>query len=158
MQQNNETENLQLTSSSAPNDRTPPDPTTPASLPPQAFNPVVLEVQHAQAVREIEDQRAQHGQLTTGINAEVGASILTAGKLSLAKSNTGERETGPSTQFVVAAPPGTGKTSHAIALMIAVVRIAERRRYANCAKQLILEIMPVGACGLVVCPKPLVDH
>jgi hypothetical protein len=124
MQQNNETENLQLTSSSAPNDRTPPDPTTPASLPPQAFNPVVLEVQHAQAVREIEDQRAQHGQLTTGINAEVGASILTAGKLSLAKSNTGERETGPSTQFVVAAPPGTGKTSHAIALMIAVVRIA----------------------------------
>jgi hypothetical protein len=34
----------------------------------------------------------------------------------------------------------------------------ERRRYAEHAKQLICEIMPPGARGLVVCNKALVDH
>jgi hypothetical protein len=81
-----------------------------------------LRVQHTEAVREIEAQRGQRGQLTTGINAKVGASILEAGELALATPATAE--TGTPRQFVVAAPPGTGKTSHAIALMAATVRTA----------------------------------
>jgi hypothetical protein len=83
-----------------------------------------IRVQHANAVREIEAQRGQVGQLTTGINAQVGASILEAGELVLAASSPVEPTTGTPSQFVVAAPPGTGKTSHAIALMAATVRTA----------------------------------
>jgi hypothetical protein len=82
-------------------------------------------MQHAAAVDAIERQRGQTGQLTTGINAQVGASIHEAGELALAASLTDETSnSGTPAQFVVAAPPGTGKTSHAIALMAATVRTA----------------------------------
>ncbi len=65
---------------------------------------------------------AKHGHLTTGISAQVGASILTAGKCALAVTSTEDTPgAGLSTQFVVAARPGTGKASHAHALMMAVV-------------------------------------
>jgi hypothetical protein len=90
-----------------------------------ATAPFPLRVQHADAVREIEAQRGQTGQLTTGINARVGESIFEAGELALAASTTEETgNSGNPSQFVVAAPPGTGKTSHAIALMAATVRTA----------------------------------
>jgi hypothetical protein len=80
-----------------------------------------LRTAHAEAVAEIERIRDQPGQLTTGINGQVGSSILEAGVRALADvpDNTEPK------QFVVAAPPGTGKTSHAIALMAATVRIAD---------------------------------
>jgi hypothetical protein len=84
---------------------------------------------HAAAVDQIERQRGQAGQLSTGINGDVGDSILTAGKLALqwqhgfqnAETDVSEMPQ----QFVVAAPPGTGKTSHAIALMAASVSTAD---------------------------------
>jgi len=84
-----------------------------------------LRATHAEAVAEIERDRQRPGQLTTGINGEVGNSILEAGSLALAACfNSDDSENEPK-QFVVAAPPGTGKTSHAIALMAAAVRTAD---------------------------------
>lgn len=81
-----------------------------------------LRAAHSEAVAEIERIRNQPGQLTTGINGEVGNSILEAGVLALADvADDAEPK-----QFVVAAPPGTGKTSHAIALMAATVRTADK--------------------------------
>ena len=80
-----------------------------------------LRTAHATAIVEIERARQQSGQLTTGINGEVGASILAAGVLALMVHSGDEKPK----QFVVAAPPGTGKTSHAIALMAATVRTAD---------------------------------
>jgi hypothetical protein len=81
-----------------------------------------LRAAHAEVVAEIEHIRKQPGQLTTGINGKVGNSILDAGALALADvSDDAEPK-----QFVVAAPPGTGKTSHAIALMAATVRTADK--------------------------------
>jgi hypothetical protein len=77
-----------------------------------------LRAAHADAVAEIERIRNQQGQLTTGINAEVGRSILEAGMRALADDQEAK-------QFVVAAPPGTGKTSHAIALMAATMQTAD---------------------------------
>jgi hypothetical protein len=79
-----------------------------------------LRTAHVNVVREIESQRKQIGQLTTGINRDVGESIVQAGVLALTASNFEEPK-----QFLVAAPPGTGKTSHAIALMAATIRTAE---------------------------------
>jgi hypothetical protein len=67
-----------------------------------------LRLAHADAVSEIERDRKQPGQLTTGINGEVGVSILNAGVLALTEEGGGHS---PFAQFVVAAPPGTGKTS-----------------------------------------------
>ena len=81
-----------------------------------------LRAAHAEAVAEIERIRNQPGQLTTGINEQVGNSILEAGVLALADVTDDEEPK----QFVVAAPPGTGKTSHAIALMAAAVRTADK--------------------------------
>jgi hypothetical protein len=81
-----------------------------------------LRAAHAEAVAEIERIREQPGQLTTGINREVGRSILEAGVLALADLAPDAEPK----QFVVAAPPGTGKTSHAIALMAATVRTADK--------------------------------
>jgi anti-sigma factor RsiW len=66
-----------------------------------------LTAAHAEAVAEIERIRKQLGQLTTGINGEVGSSILEAGVRALADVSDDEEPK----QFVVAAPPGTGKTS-----------------------------------------------
>jgi hypothetical protein len=81
-----------------------------------------LRAAHAEAVAEIEHIRDQPGQLTTGINGKVGGSILETGLLALADvADDAEPK-----QFVVAAPPGTGKTSHAIALMAATVRTADK--------------------------------
>jgi hypothetical protein len=80
-----------------------------------------LRAAHAAAVAEIESIRKQPGQLTTGINGKVGNSILEAGALALADVPDDKEPK----QFVVAAPPGTGKTSHAIALMAATVRTAD---------------------------------
>lgn len=82
-----------------------------------------LRASHAEAVAEIERIRQQPGQLTTGINGQVGKSILEAGGRALAEVTY---EVEPQ-QFVVAAPPGTGKTSHAIALMTAVMRSADQQ-------------------------------
>jgi|ERR1700722_14503510 hypothetical protein len=115
MQRSNGTENSEATDDN--------DPGFAASAPTvHAFDPLVIEVQHAPAVREIEDQRREHGHLTPGISAQVGASILTAGKCALAVTSTEDTPgAGLSTQFVVAARPGTGKASHAIALMMAVL-------------------------------------
>ncbi len=79
---------------------------------------------HAEAVLEIERIRQQHGQLTTGVNGHVGNSILEAGARALMDCNDDDQS--EPKQFVVAAPPGTGKTSHAIALMAAVVRTADQ--------------------------------
>jgi hypothetical protein len=81
-----------------------------------------LRAAHAEAVAEIERIRNQPGQLTTGINGEVGTSILEAGVRALADVPDDQK----AKQFVVAAPPGTGKTSHAIALMAATVRTADK--------------------------------
>jgi hypothetical protein len=81
-----------------------------------------LRAAHAEAVAEIERIRKQPGQLTTGINGKVGSSILEAGALALVDVSD---DVEPK-QFVVAAPPGTGKTSHAIALMAATVRTADK--------------------------------
>jgi hypothetical protein len=81
-----------------------------------------LRTAHSVAVAEIERIRGQLGQLTTGINGKVGRSILEAGVLALADLSPDAEPK----QFVVAAPPGTGKTSHAIALMAATVRIADK--------------------------------
>jgi hypothetical protein len=81
-----------------------------------------LRAAHAEAVAEIERIRKQPGQLTTGINGKVGDSILQAGLFALADVSDGEEPK----QFVVAAPPGTGKTSHAIAMMAATVRTADK--------------------------------
>jgi hypothetical protein len=83
---------------------------------------------HAVAVEQIEQQRGEAGQLSTGINGDVGDSILTAGKLALGhwhKDRAKAHATETPRQFVVAAPPGTGKTSHAIALMAASVNTAD---------------------------------
>jgi hypothetical protein len=80
-----------------------------------------LRAAHAEAVGEIERIRNQPGQLTTGINGEVGRSILEAGVRALADVSDDQE----AKQFVVAAPPGTGKTSHAIALMAATVQTAD---------------------------------
>jgi hypothetical protein len=84
---------------------------------------------HAAAVDQIERQRGQAGQLSTGINGGVGGSILTAGKLALGwwheDRKTGTDATATPRQLVVSAPPGTGKTSHAIALMVASVSAAD---------------------------------
>jgi hypothetical protein len=80
-----------------------------------------LRTAHAEAVSQIERIRNQPGQLTTGINGEVGKSILEAGVRALALPDDAEPK-----QFVVAAPPGTGKTSHAIALMAATVQTADK--------------------------------
>jgi hypothetical protein len=86
-----------------------------------------LRTAYAQAVVEIERIRKQPGQLTTGINGKVGTGILEAGELALADvSDDAEPK-----QFVVAAPPGTGKTSHAIALMAATVRTANKDDLSN---------------------------
>jgi hypothetical protein len=80
---------------------------------------------HAATVDQIERQRGAPGQLTTGINGDVGDSILTAGKLAFkALAGKHARVNATPNQFVVAAPPGTGKTSHAVALMVASVSIA----------------------------------
>ena len=82
-----------------------------------------LKAAHAEAVAEIEGIRNQPGQLSGGINGKVGSSILEAGIRALVDvSDKVEPK-----QFVVAAPPGTGKTSHAIALMTAVVRSADQQ-------------------------------
>lgn len=81
-----------------------------------------LRAAHAEAVAEMERIRKQPGQLTTGINGKVGDSILQAGLFALADVSDGEEPK----QFVVAAPPGTGKTSHAIAMMAATVRTADK--------------------------------
>jgi hypothetical protein len=85
-----------------------------------------LTAAHDKAVEEIERQRERPGQLSTGINGDVGDSILTAGKLALEAFGDRHVEQGViPNQFVVAAPPGTGKTSHAVALMAASVSIAD---------------------------------
>jgi hypothetical protein len=81
-----------------------------------------LRAAHAEAVAEMERIRKQPGQLTTGINGKVGDSILQAGLFALADVSDGEEPK----QFVAAAPPGTGKTSHAIAMMAATVRTADK--------------------------------
>jgi hypothetical protein len=81
-----------------------------------------LRAAHGEAVAEIERIRNQPGQLTTGINGEVGGSILDSGVRALADVPDDQEPK----QFVVAAPPGTGKTSHAIALMAATVRTADK--------------------------------
>ncbi len=121
MQGSNESEDLRFGQDYETPTSNDPTTSTPATVEP--FDPAVLEVQHAEAARQIEAQRGERGQLTTGINGQVGATILTAGKLALAISDDeAQADAGRSTQFVVAAPPGTGKTSHAIALMLAVVR------------------------------------
>jgi hypothetical protein len=87
--------------------------------------PERLRAAHANTVSQMEIARERPGQLTTGINGEVGASILAAGARALAEdSGTGGSGNEPK-QFVVAAPPGTGKTSHAVALMAATVRTAD---------------------------------
>jgi hypothetical protein len=83
-----------------------------------------LRLAHAEAVSEIEHDRGQPGQLTRGINGQVGDSILNAGVRALTEE-TGEGPFKEPKQFVVAAPPGTGKTSHTVALMVAIVRTAE---------------------------------
>jgi hypothetical protein len=81
-----------------------------------------LRQSHADAVAQIERDRASLGQLSTGINGQVGDSILEAGLLAL---TTEPNEDNGAKQFVVAAPPGTGKTSHSIALMAAAVRTTD---------------------------------
>jgi hypothetical protein len=83
-----------------------------------------LRLAHAQALSEIERDREQPGQLTRGINGQVGDSILNAGVRALTEE-TGEGPFKEPKQFVVAAPPGTGKTSHMVALMAAIVRSAQ---------------------------------
>jgi hypothetical protein len=83
-----------------------------------------LRLAHAEAVTEIERDREQPGQLTGGINGQVGDSILNAGVRALTEE-TGEGPFKEPKQFVVAAPPGTGKTSHTVAMMAAIVRTAE---------------------------------
>ena len=60
-----------------------------------------LRTAHAEAVVEIERIRKQSGQLTTGINGQVGGSILEAGVRALADVPDGQK----GKQFVVAAPP-----------------------------------------------------
>jgi hypothetical protein len=67
-----------------------------------------LRLAHAEAVSEIERDRKQPGQLTTGINGEVGVSILNAGVLALTEEGGGHSPFAAPKQFVVAAPPGTG--------------------------------------------------
>lgn len=84
-----------------------------------------LRLAHADAVFEIERDRERPGQLSTGINGEVGVSILNAGVLALTEEGGGHSPFAAPKQFVVAAPPGTGKTSHTVALMAAIVRAAE---------------------------------
>jgi hypothetical protein len=78
-----------------------------------------LRLAHADAVSEIERDRKQPGQLTTGINGEVNAGVRAL------TEETGEGPFKEPKQFVVAAPPGTGKTSHTVALMAAIVRTAD---------------------------------
>jgi hypothetical protein len=99
-----------------------------AALPRNAANDTSpLGNAHAEAVQEIERQRGEVGQLSLGINGDVGESILTAGKFALG-IQLGRKvkvHADAPQQFVVAAPPGTGKTSHAIALMAATVSMAD---------------------------------
>jgi hypothetical protein len=80
---------------------------------------------HADAVAQIERDRQRPGQLTTGINGQVGRSILEAGVRALTEEGGGYSPFATPKQYVVAAPPGTGKTSHAIALMAATVQTAD---------------------------------
>jgi hypothetical protein len=84
-----------------------------------------LRAAHAHAVSQIERDRQRSGQLTTGINSQVGRSILEAGVRALTEDDGGYSPFATPRQFVVAAPPGTGKTSHAIALMAATVHTAD---------------------------------
>jgi hypothetical protein len=51
-----------------------------------------LRLAHADAVSEIERDRNQPGQLTTGINGEVGVSILNAGLLALTEEGGGHSD------------------------------------------------------------------
>jgi hypothetical protein len=85
----------------------------------------VLRSAHVAAVAEIERLRACPGQLSTGINGQVGNSILEAGLRALTEEGGGHSPFATPKQFVVAAPPGTGKTSHTVALMAAIVRTAD---------------------------------
>jgi hypothetical protein len=84
-----------------------------------------IRLAHADAVAEIERDRGSPGQLTTGINGQVGNSILKASLLALIEEGGGHSPFATPKQFVVAAPPGTGKTSHTVALMAAIVRTAK---------------------------------
>src|SRR5690349_602634 len=84
-------------------------------LAPASDAPAGLQQEHSAAIQRLEVLRRSPGQLTTGINAKVGAVTLEAGRCAL---NVPEHHQ----QFVVAAPPGTGKTSHATALLTACVR------------------------------------
>lgn len=70
--------------------------------------PERLRLAHADAVSEIERDRQQAGQLTTGINGEVGDSILEAGVRALTEES-GDGPFKEPRQFVVAAPPGTAR-------------------------------------------------
>jgi hypothetical protein len=84
-----------------------------------------LRLARADAVSEIERERGSPGQLTTGINGRVGNSILEAGMLALTEEGGGHSPFATPKQFVVAAPPGTGKTSDTVALMAEIVRTAD---------------------------------
>ena len=66
-----------------------------------------LRLAHADAVSQIERDRGRPGQLSTGINGEVGVSILNAGVLALTEEGGGHSPFAAPKQFVVAAPPGT---------------------------------------------------
>jgi hypothetical protein len=77
-----------------------------------------LPEEHLGYIRQIERLRRRPGQLTEGLNGEVGERTLKAAIRALGAS-------GKPRQFVVAAPPGTGKTSHASALLAAWVRISK---------------------------------
>ena len=85
-----------------------------------------LRLAHTHTIAEIERDRGSPGQLTTGINGQVGKSILEAGLLALNEEGGGHSPFATPKQFVVAAPPGTGKTSHTVALMAAIVRTAQQ--------------------------------
>jgi hypothetical protein len=84
-----------------------------------------LRLAHAVAVSQIEDDRGRPGQLSTGINGEVGVSILNAGVLALTEEGGGHSPFTAPKQFVVAAPLGTAETSHTVALIAAIVRTAD---------------------------------
>jgi hypothetical protein len=81
-------------------------------------------LEHAAAIARLEAHRGSPEQLTTGINGKVGACTLDAVERALSSSHP--------KQFVMAAPPGTGKTSHASALLTACVRSAEAKAGEPC--------------------------